>query len=272
MGEGNMLTGLLSPRVQLHREFCKTLKILFFILAVVAPFFTWGMEWYRPIGCRCVLNDDQLNGLMRGRGAPSMSIDPNYYVSCCNYYREAAVHEVAETWERIRPRLVGNVKRWREIKNEGMSFSILLRLSECSHESSALCHEMAMAHIDIGWKYRCVSPDVRSWCGCGMYFRATEPLLEKEKREELEFYHSRIENLEQWEEKVTNRLVEVYDQCLHKHKNLDTLYDYGLLCQYEGDYQKSANLISEYISTSKEQNKQSSLKSEDYLRVIGHGG
>lgn len=31
-----MLTGLLSPRA--HREFCKTLKVLFFILAVVAPF------------------------------------------------------------------------------------------------------------------------------------------------------------------------------------------------------------------------------------------
>ena len=115
---------------------------------------------------------------------------------------------------------------------------------------------MVMARINIGWEFRCIPVDGEPWCGCR--WPNTEESASVEIQTENEDFAAKIDNLEEWEEEVTERLGEVYSECIQKHKHVLTLYEYGLLCQYTGEYQKSARLISEYIEATKKSLKKTS--------------
>ena len=212
--------------------------------------------------CRCVDRDENVRELWdfcqnppSNRWITWIDYDPYSYFSCCSLWRDEAMAELSPIWARIKSSIKDGRARRQDllIKNGSEKrFSLLLQFADLEIEYLNLCHEMSRKSLELSDKYSCLTTGLATghFC-CETTFTPLRD-LDVERDLESSFHISRINRTEAEVKKITSALEEAYQECLWKHKCRQTYYEYGLLCQSQKKYWKSAYLISSYIQCTKD--------------------
>lgn len=218
--------------------------------------------------CRCADKDEELDELWDfSRRYPSMSwmeYDPFSYLFCCNCWREEAMAELNPVWTRIKSSLKDIRSRWSSLSSPNRrKFSLLMQFSDLEAKYQDLCHEMAQESISLVVKNHCTSTGCREGRRCYCLDFGPRHIPKVESDGECSLYTSKLKQIEARREKLTKAFEAVYKDCLMRHRCLTTYYEYGLLCQSQGKYWKSAFLMTEYIQRLKETG--SNITVESYI-------
>ena len=245
----------------------RSILALLFCAFVCAPVSAHGSS---VTSCHCADNDEELCELWDfSQRRPSMrwiDYDPYSYLLCCNCWRNEALAEIDPVWIRIKASLKDILSRWSLLtRQNSKKFSTLLQFSDLETQYHDLCHEMAQESLALILKYRCNATGCREGQYCYNHGPRYFPKIESEG--ETSLYKSKIKQIRVQAENISTVLEAIYKDCLMRHRCLRTYYEYGLLCQSQQKYWKSAFLMSQYIQRLKESGADSSSTVDSYINL-----